>query len=93
MTTTPCWNDPRIRSRERSDFVLKFDKLNNPRAMSQKKYNENGQTFLSPIPIAFLQILQSTTNITVFPCFLFPIAKSCSIFYKLRIKSILLLLV
>ena len=40
MTTTPCWNDPRIRSRERSDFVLKFDKLNNPRAMSQKKYNE-----------------------------------------------------
>uniref|UniRef100_A0A914LHX6 WW domain-containing protein n=1 Tax=Meloidogyne incognita TaxID=6306 RepID=A0A914LHX6_MELIC len=62
MTTTPCWNDPRIRSRERSDFVLKFDKLNNPRAMSQKKYNETLQQMGEFGPTCHVQSVYNVCN-------------------------------
>nr|CAD2165987.1 unnamed protein product [Meloidogyne enterolobii] len=62
MTTSTCWNDPRIRSREKSDFVLKFDKLNNPRAMSQKKYNETLQQMGEYGPTCHVQSVYNVCN-------------------------------
>ncbi|KAL7073308.1 hypothetical protein ACQ4LE_007151 [Meloidogyne hapla] len=58
-----CWNDPRIRSRQKSDFVQKFDNFKaNPRAMSLKKYNETLQQMGGFGSACHVQSVYNVTN-------------------------------